>query len=135
MYAAEFATQTAEAGDGSSEADADYMLAELGVGFSGVTIKAGYELLGSDDGKYGFSTPLATLHKFNGFADQFLTTPNEGLQDTYLSISGKVAGLKLAATYHDFSADESTFIASYFSDSIFKPNTVDTTNHVFPRRN
>ena len=28
-------------------------------------------------------TPLATLHKFNGWADLFLTTPNAGLEDAY----------------------------------------------------
>ena len=31
-----------------------------------------YEMLGSDDGDARFVTPLATAHKFNGFADAFL---------------------------------------------------------------
>ena len=29
-----------------------------------------------------FNTPLATLHKFNGWADKFLTTPADGLTDS-----------------------------------------------------
>jgi hypothetical protein len=47
---------------------------------------------------------LATLHKFQGFSDQFLTTPKEGLKDIYISAKTKVSGIKLAAVYHDFSS-------------------------------
>ena len=32
-------------------------------------------------------TPLATLHAFNGWADMFLTTPANGLQDLYFRAS------------------------------------------------
>ncbi|NRA42074.1 MAG: hypothetical protein HRU21_07165, partial [Pseudomonadales bacterium] len=106
-YAAEYASQTKEQEVGD-DFDADYLLAEFGLGFSGINLTLGYEQLGSDDAQFGFSTPYATGHKFAGFADQFLATPNEGLQDTYFTVSGKLAGIKLAATYHDFSADEST---------------------------
>ena len=35
------------------------------------------------NGTIGFSTPLATLHKFQGFADVFLTTPASGITDAY----------------------------------------------------
>lgn len=100
LYAFEYADQ--EAGS----ADADYMLVEGGIVVSGITAKLGYEVLGSDDGAYGFSTPLATLHKFNGWADQFLGTPATGLEDTYLSVSTKIAGGKFAVAYHDYAADE-----------------------------
>ena len=105
LYSAEYATQESETA--GTKYDADYLLLEVGASFNGVTAKVGYEELGSDEGNYGFSTPLATLHAFNGWTDQFLSTPNQGLVDTYLSVEGKVAGLKLAAIYHDFSADES----------------------------
>lgn len=47
------------------------------------TIGVGYEELGGD-GSHAFQTPLATLHAFNGWADVFLTTPNDGLQDMYV---------------------------------------------------
>ena len=63
----------------------------------------GYELLGSDDGKVAFNTPLATKHKFNGWADKFLGTPKEGLEDVYLTAKGKVSGvngLQLTMTSH-----------------------------------
>lgn len=104
-YAAEYATQDSDAGAVSY--DADYMFLEGGAKVGPVTAKLGYEVLGSDDGAYGFSTPLATLHKFNGWTDQFLGTPSVGLEDLYLSLSTKVAGGKLAFIYHDFSADDS----------------------------
>lgn len=107
LYSAEYATQE-KSSAGAADLDADYMAFEVGAAFSGVTAKFGYELLGSDEGSYGFSTPLATLHKFNGWADQFLSTPDQGLEDMYVSVGGSVAGIKLAAIYHDFSADEST---------------------------
>jgi len=94
-----------DTGDNPASFDADYLAAELGVGFSPVSLTLGYELLGSDNGK-GFSTPLATLHKFNGFADKFLATPADGLQDIYLKAATKLGKLKLAAIYHDFESDQ-----------------------------
>lgn len=106
LYTAEYATQDKESAAGDN--DADYMNLEAGAEFKGVTAKLGYEVLGSDDGEYGFSTPLATLHKFNGWADQFLGTPAQGLVDMSVTVSGKVAGVKLMAVYHEFEADDSS---------------------------
>ena len=87
-YKVEYATQEAE-GVGS-DFDADYLGLEVGAAFEPVTVKLGLEVLGSDSGQYGFATPLATLHKFNGWADLFLGTPAEGLEDRYISICGKL---------------------------------------------
>lgn len=105
LYTAEFATQTAEIAAG--EFDADYLALEGGVVVNGITAKLGYELLGSDGAGFGFATPLATLHKFNGWADAFLNTPPQGLEDVSLTLATKVAGVGLKAIYHDFSSDES----------------------------
>ncbi|MFD2166845.1 alginate export family protein [Thalassotalea euphylliae] len=116
VYAFEYATQESESG--SVEYDADYMLAELGYVVNGITIKGGYELLGSDDGEYGFSTPLATLHAFNGWTDQFLTTPKEGLTDMYVSVSGKAYGGKWSVVYHDFNADEDSDTVDDLGDEL-----------------
>jgi hypothetical protein len=38
----------------------------------------------------------------------FLATPAQGLKDTYLSANTALAGVKLGAVYHDFSADKSS---------------------------
>jgi hypothetical protein len=106
LYSAEYATQDA---DSSATAySADYYALEVGAVFSGITTKFGYEVLGSDDGLYGFATPLATLHKFNGWADQFLTTPKEGLVDMYASVGFPVVSGALTIMYHAFEADESS---------------------------
>ncbi|MEM6999365.1 MAG: hypothetical protein AAF529_01170, partial [Pseudomonadota bacterium] len=57
---------------------------------------------------------LATLHKFQGWADKFLGTPANGLEDVYFGVAGKLGPVKVAATYHDFSADEGS--ADYGSE-------------------
>lgn len=88
---------------------ADYIAAEAKVGFAPVSVVAGYELLGSDNGA-AFQTPMATMHKFNGWADVFLTTPAAGLEDIYGGVAVKLPvkalpGLNAAVFYHDFSSD------------------------------
>ncbi|MAZ71112.1 alginate export family protein [Porticoccus sp.] len=103
--AAAAASQT-DYGDNATDYDAEYYLVELGTKVKGVGLGIGYELLGSDDGKKAFSTPLATLHKFQGWADMFLVTPNDGIEDLYFKVTSSVAGVSLAAFYHDFNADE-----------------------------
>ncbi len=102
-YYLEYATQSDYA-DGAPAIDADYTLIELGYKLGPVTLKAAQETLGGD-GVYGFSTPLATLHAFNGWADMFLNTPAAGLVDVYVDAAAAVAGLNLKAVYHDFSSD------------------------------
>ncbi len=75
----------------------------------GVFVGPGFELLGSDSSKAAFATPLATLHKFNGFADAFLATPIIGLRDYYLTAGAAVPGSKkskLLATFHYFTGDD-----------------------------
>lgn len=106
LYHAEYATQTNTTS--ATEFDTSYMRLEGGAVLSGITVKIGYELLGSDNGADAFQTPLATLHKFNGWADQFLGTPSVGLSDVYASVGTSVLGGNFTAIYHDFSADEST---------------------------
>jgi len=64
----------------------------------------GFESLGGDNGT-GFQTPLATLHAFNGWADQFLATPGTGLEDLYLKAGYKTAGWNMQLVYHNFSPE------------------------------
>jgi len=115
-YQAEFATQTMEAG--GMEYDTSYMLFEAGTKLGAVNVKAGYESLGSDDGMKGFATPLATLHKFNGWSDQFLGTPNQGLDDLYATVAGKGLGGKWALTFHSYSANEASDIVDDLGSEI-----------------
>jgi hypothetical protein len=60
----------------------------------GFTALGGWEKLGSDDG-HSVQTPMATLHKFNGWADLFLTTPSFGLEDAYVALAKSFDGVKL----------------------------------------
>ena len=71
-----------------------------------LTLAAGYEALGGDADTPGqaFRTPLATLHAFQGWADQFLATPDAGVEDLFLSVTAKPGAWTLAATWHDFGA-------------------------------
>lgn len=104
-FAASYATQS-DAGDSQLNYDADYYMVELGARASMANFKVGYEVLASDN-NVGFKTPLATLHKFQGWADKFLNTPDVGVEDLYGSISGNLGSVKLVAIYHDFQAEES----------------------------
>lgn len=106
LYTAEFAQQSDYA-DNTASFSANYLFAELGYKFApSFTAFVAYESLGSDAGAVAFQTPLATKHAFNGWADKFLSTPANGLNDIYIKAAGKVSKLKLVGVYHDFSADE-----------------------------
>lgn len=106
---AAWATQS-EAGDSYLDYSADYYMIEGGMNISAVNVKLGYEVLESGDGAVGenagFKTPLATLHKFQGWADKFLVTPVGGIEDVYVGVTGKLGPVKLGAFYHDFQAND-----------------------------
>jgi Alginate export len=101
---ASYACQS-DAGDSNLDYDANYYMAEGGATFFGVKGTLGYEVLGSDNG-VGFKTPMATLHKFQGWADMFLNTPADGIEDLYIGVAGNLGPVNLAATWHDFQADK-----------------------------
>lgn len=105
-YHVEYASQSSKSGE--SDFDANYLFLQAGATVSGITAKVGYEVLGSDEGAYGFQTPLATLHAFNGWADIFLSTPAQGLVDLSFTLTGNVLGGNWLAIYHDYEADEAS---------------------------
>jgi len=104
-YTLEYAVQDAYA-DAPEIVDADYRHLQLSAARAGWTVTAGQEVL-SGNGVRGFSTPLATLHKFNGWADAFLNTPADGLDDRYLGLGHGARRLKAKITYHSFRAQNS----------------------------
>lgn len=99
-----FAIQS-DTGANTTSYDANYYLVEVNGSVGTMFGSAGLEVLGSDNGFIAFSTPLATLHKFNGFADMFLVTPDDGLEDIYMKVGANVLNVKLSAVYHTFSAN------------------------------
>lgn len=125
FYEAEGAKQY-DHGDNTASYDETYFLLSPGIKGHGLTLQAGYELLGGD-GTTAFQTPLATLHAFNGWADKFLTTPATGLEDAYGKVSYKISrlnewldGTTLTAVYHDFSGDSGSDYGSELDFSVGK---------------
>jgi hypothetical protein len=92
--------------DSPLDFDASYYLAQVEVPVGAVSLTAGFEVLGSDDGVAAFRMPLATLHKFQGWADKFLGTPANGIEDVYVGVKGKAGPVALAATWHEFESNE-----------------------------
>lgn len=88
-----------------------YGLVEPRIEYGPYTLRLGWERLGADMDR-AFQTPLATLHAFNGWADKFLTTPADGLEDRYvatqggLSVAGRSGTWQVA--FHDFQSDRGT---------------------------
>lgn len=107
LYDLAYAKQQ-DAGDNPADLEADYYRVELGAAHvKGPSVRGGIEVLGADsDGDGRFQTPLATLHKFNGFADRFLSTPTAGLRDIYVTVGEKEGAFNASASFHWFSADE-----------------------------
>lgn len=121
-YIAEAATQQDASleyeSSGKPDVDAMYFRGDLSTVYNGFIFGAAYESLGDADGNaHGFTTPLATLHKWQGFADVFLGysagSNTYGLDDLY----GKVGYVspkfgKLLAIYHSFTTQETDGILS-----------------------
>jgi hypothetical protein len=88
----------------------DYWLLEPSWIQGALTLRGGWEHLGGD-GVTAVQTPLATLHAFNGWDDQFATTPAKGLEDRYLGAGGKFGRgrydgkLAWALAWHDYRSD------------------------------
>ena len=99
----EYAHQNSFANNPASQR-ADYRLIEPALTWRGVTFKAGNEIMGGN-GRYGFATPYATLHAFDGWADRFLTTPVDGIEHRYIGANGNFGKAAWTAVRHDFYAD------------------------------
>ena len=91
--------------DADSENQAEYIAFTGGVTVAKWNGSLNYELL-SGDGSYAFMRPLATLHAYNGWADRFLNTPDDGLQDLFVALNRKIDKWSVGARYHSFDADE-----------------------------
>lgn len=109
-WSLEYARQE-DAADNPLEVDAYYGLAELRLKFAAVELQVGQERLSGESGvtdpaaSPAFQTPLATLHKWQGWADKFLTTPPAGIEDTYAGATYKQADWRAQAIWHDFGAE------------------------------
>ena len=109
-WALEYAVQE-DAGDNAAEIDASYELIELRLQARSAGVTAGREILSGESGVFtattnpAFQTPLATPHKFQGWADKFVTTPSAGVEDYYFGFNVQLAGWNGQLVWHDFSAE------------------------------
>ena len=92
--------------DNPASYEALYYMVQGVANVGALTLTGAYEVLGSDDGNAGFRTPVATLHKFQGWTDRFLGTPTAGVRDLWFSVAGKVGDATVTGVFHDFQADE-----------------------------
>ena len=92
--------------DNPQSYDATYYSLEGKLKRGPITFTAGYEVLGSDDGMASFRTPIAALHKFQGWSDKLVATPRTGLRDLYFKTAAKVGPAVFVAALHDFKADD-----------------------------
>lgn len=114
LYAAEYATQD-EADNNPNNISADYFLAEIGANFKldnvvdSLILKFNYELFEGKGGANRFLTPLATAHAYQGWADRFLVTPGDGIEDFYFTAIANIFGAKLIIAYHDLNSDNQSY--------------------------
>jgi hypothetical protein len=108
-YAGSYATQTDYA-DNPLDFELDYFNVEGGLTVKQYGVAVGIENM-EGNGVKGFATPLATLHKFQGWADKFLATPPNGIEDTYVNLTanykavGGLDTLGVVVSYHDYEAE------------------------------
>ena len=108
-YVASYAQQTDYA-DNPLDFDLAYWTLEGNLTFRQFGAGVGIESL-EGNGVKGFTTPLASLHKFQGWADKFTGTPANGIEDQYVNLSATFKGvtkldtLGFIVSYHDYTAE------------------------------
>jgi hypothetical protein len=105
LYTAEYAKQD-DYKDGNTNIDSHYLRLGGGAQYGAWYLRLDHEVLSSNNGLSAFQTPLGTNHLFQGWADLFLTTPNAGIKDTFVSFGGKVWDIQLIGEYHIIKSDE-----------------------------
>ena len=88
----------------------NYYAIEPGFTAYGLKAKFIYEYMGGD-GVDALQTPMMSGHAMNGWADQFQTTPANGLEDAYIDMSytfklpcNYLSDTKIATQLHDYNA-------------------------------
>ncbi len=123
--------------DDAPKIEADYYDIVVNANFSGIIVGAEYEVLGkaTGDSTKGFTTPLATLHKFQGWADVFLgrtaSSNNNGLMDLNgkLGYASKDLG-KILGIYHKFDAQTGSIKDLGQEFDVMYANTVPGVNNL-----
>lgn len=122
-YTGEFAKQK-NYGTNPNHVDENYFLGELGPGWRGLNVKAGYAFLGGHSATDLLTTPLAP--PFNGWTDLFVNNPaspaGNGLRAAYINASGPIRhldGTVVTFIYYDYHSDfPATHYGSEFDSSL-----------------
>ncbi|MBP7816254.1 MAG: alginate export family protein [Phenylobacterium sp.] len=111
-YNATYAVQSEYRGN-TAAFDLDYVAADVAGTFDIYTVKLAYEAL-EGNGTRGFTTPLATVHAFQGWSDAFVSAGGnksfaDGIEDKNISFNVKprfkrtyLFNTDLIVRYHDF---------------------------------
>ncbi|WP_340644922.1 alginate export family protein [Phenylobacterium sp.] len=111
-YSATYAVQSEYRGN-TAAFDLAYVGADVAGTFDIYTVKLGYESL-EGNGTRGFTTPLATVHAFQGWSDAFVSAGGnksfaDGIEDKNISFNAKprfrrtwLFNTDLIVRYHDF---------------------------------
>jgi len=107
-YVLEYAKQN-DADGNMLNYSADYMLIDFGVAYNNIRLGLGQEVLEADGQGY-FVTPLASLHGFQGWTDQFqnqgLGNVVGGMQDRYFSLGFSCSEhFRVKSIYHQFESE------------------------------
>jgi len=98
-----------DAGSNPLNYSANYSMFELDFGVDEVHMTVGQEVLGGSKDGY-FVTPLASLHEFQGWTEQFrnqgLGNISGGIQDRYINVKHQCSEkYSIAAVYHVYASD------------------------------
>jgi hypothetical protein len=104
LYTAEYAKQD-DYQSGSPLIDNFYYHIGAGAGYGDWFVRLDQEKLSGNSKGKAFQTPLGTNHLFQGWADVFLTTPNQGIKDTMIIAGGKFMGATIKSEYHWIDSD------------------------------
>lgn len=104
LYSAELAEQRNLAG-GDERIDATYQRYGAGLQIGPAYARVDWEQLGSNQGLYGFQTPLGSTQLFTGRADLFATTPAVGLEDLRGTLGADIGPVRARLEFHSFQSD------------------------------
>jgi len=106
VYTAEWSHQQ-DYGHGAAQYQANRYNVMGGVTAYNFTFQGAMEQLDGKGLNRTFDTPLGTNHAFQGWADLFLVTPNNGIRDVFGTVHATLdrGNVILSGVYHDFTDD------------------------------
>ncbi|MEQ1528030.1 MAG: alginate export family protein [Methylococcales bacterium] len=106
LYTAEWSFQQ-NYGHGKTDYQANRFNFMGGLSAFNVTVQGAVEQLNGYGKNKHFDTPLGTNHAFQGWADLFLVTPDNGIRDVFATISTTLdrGDIVLTGVFHNFTDD------------------------------